>query len=153
MLAEEAIKNAPTDVLCEAAGTLQKAHDYVEKNTFNISKYGAGRGAVECCFIGSVRHVSGEHNVSVSGPARLDTSRLALLALDRAAITIDGGIVEEEWTGREAGGFAEQLGFKRRDATHRWNTPDQEVELAVYRQALREMHLELMSREDAGVPA
>jgi|ERR1700729_2120335 len=152
MLAEEAIKNAPTDVLCEAAGTLQKAHDFVEANEFSMN-YGAARGETSCCFVGSVRQASGEYNdVNDYGPSKYLASELALSALDMAARAC--GYKAAPWKSTP-GGVAEATIVRENDGSVRSGRLNKSTALETYRQALREMHLELMSREDApvGVPA
>jgi len=137
-IAEQRIKEAPTDVLCRAAGTLQEAHDYVESHVFNVGAYGAERGSVTCCFIGSVRQVAGEHDHGPYQNSCQESSDLALLALDRAVIEM-GGSECHLTPGKTVEVFS--MGHPK------WGH-SQEGALQIYRQALREMQTELMGREN-----
>lgn len=146
MDAVEAIKNAPTDVLCKAAGTLQKAHDFVEAHGFSMA-YGAGEGSTHCCFIGSVRQAAGEHTY---GPSEHPASELALAALDVAARA--RGYRGRSYKGDcpNAGGIAEATIVFDNDGKPRvGGILEKPVALETYRQALREMHTELMNRQEA----
>jgi len=137
-IAEQRIKEAPTDVLCRAAGTLQEAHDYVESHVFNVGAYGAAKDAGACCFIGSVRQVAGEHDQGPWENSRQKSSDLALLALDRAVIEMGGKEYHQT-----PGVTAENFGMGHPKWGH-----SQEGALQIYRQALREMQTELMGREN-----
>lgn len=148
------IKEAPTNVLCDAARTLQEAHDLVEENEFNINVHGARLGSPSCCFIGSVHRVAGEHDVNEECVTSL-SSKLALQALDMA--TIRSGFPDFDYFGRQFGestrngGIAEAQ-FKR---LHQElpRSEQKEKALPFYRQAIREVQAELMTRKDVPVPA
>jgi hypothetical protein len=147
MNAAEAIKNAPTQVLYEAAETLQKAHDWVEAHEFSMA-YGAERHANACCFIGSVRQAAHEHDVEPMGPSENAASDLALHALDRAARA--QGYVGGHFT-EGPGGIAEATIVPRYDGSMIFDSSEhlkKPQALVTYRQALREMHTELINRKE-----
>lgn len=149
MTPEEAIKAAPTAVLCEAAGTLQKAHDYVETHNFSM-EYGHQQGAPYCCYIGSVRQAAHEHHTSASGPSVNRASELALSALDLAAQA--SGYTGGAWR-PTPGGIAEASIVLKNDGMATKSAIGKPEALETYRSALRLMQTELMSRDDAPVPA
>ncbi len=148
------IKEAPTDILCDAARTLQEAHDFVETNAFDINTHGNEEDSIKCCFIGSVHRVAGEYEVTVESVLKV-SSHLALQALDLAAIR--SGYPGVDWYGRpfcqgaHDGGIAEAQ-FKR---LH-YGLPENEQKekaLPFYREAIKEVQAELATREDIPVPA
>ena len=163
---QKAIKNAPTDLLCRAARTLQEAHDFVEVNEFDIDHYGAERNAKSCCFIGSVHHVVGESHGEPTWTHNA-AALIALTALDMAAM--NAGATGKNMGNRQAGGIAETFGFQlQRELTaqepfnwdgeedydawiERNRAEQKEKAIPVYRAALRAMHEELATRDDVPV--
>jgi len=140
MQIEDAIKNAPTDVLCKAAGTLQKAHDKIESQAyFSVGDYGANGG--NCCYIGSVRQVSGERACTPWEVSEHRSSDLALYMLDKAAIDLGA----RSFTAMP-GHIAEVFGMENSEYGR-----NKESALRIYRDALRLMHTELMERDDLPV--
>jgi hypothetical protein len=122
---------------------LQKAHDFVETNEFDCGAYGAHEGAELCCYIGSVRQGAEEYGKETFRVAN-EASNIALFALDIAAIRF--GAREEELEDCRPGSAAEAWGFDGPG-------DDKKAALGAYRKALRLMHTELTSRDDAPVPA
>lgn len=68
------------DDLCKAGNRLQRAHDYIEVKGFDINDY--GRKGEACCFIGSVKVVTG---ASTDPSTRSPIATVALNLLDSLA--------------------------------------------------------------------
>jgi hypothetical protein len=122
--------------LCEAGNRLQKAHDYIEANGFNIETYGFLHENAPCCFIGSVKVAGGEDGQPWSDEIN-NAVRAALHILDE----VDGGCCGESYPG----GRIEES-YLRTGLSQKTPQSQAEVAIPIYRDALRAVVGEMEKR-------
>jgi hypothetical protein len=127
--------------LCAAGGRLQKAHDYIEVQGFDIGECGE-RGAA-CCYIGSVKVCTGSRGEP--GFERGSGVKAALRLLDDLAPSDYKRRAREEATRglSHLGRAVELMGFKTCVGDRQEQAS---VALPVFRQAIREVQREMERR-------